>query len=64
MKNRIKKLLPVLFAGAMLISGCADNRPVESETEALIITNFYTITYHILAFCVVLFVSCFLYHLY
>ncbi len=32
MSNRINKLLPILITASMLLSGCADNKPVEPQT--------------------------------
>lgn len=38
MNNRILRLLPVMLSASILLSGCADNTPVESETKALTVS--------------------------
>ena len=35
MNNRRNKLFPILLAASMLLSGCADNKPVEAQATTL-----------------------------
>lgn len=44
MNNRIKRLLPVLAIASMLLSGCADNTSVESQTTTAEITTTTVVT--------------------